>query len=133
MFNPFDLSGKYAGVSIPRYSAPSLSLPDNYKLADTFYEQMRVHIEALQKNIKENEQLLVYHYNPSGDPFLVTNIGFQNPSMIVLHGIDAMGSECCVLQHMFNVELAIRVIKVGKETKTRRIGFLHKKPKSKKK
>ena len=53
--------------------------------------------------------------------------------MIVLHGIDAMGSECCVLQHMFNVELAIRVIKVGKETKTRRIGFLHKKPKSKKK
>ena len=133
VFNPFDLSGKFAGVKIPRYSTPSLSLPENYKLADTFYEHLRGHIEALQKNLKKEQQLLVFHYNPSGEPILVTNIGFQNPSLIVLHGVDSMGNDCCVLQHMFNVELVMRVMKIDTKTKQRRIGFLHKEAAAQKK
>jgi hypothetical protein len=128
VFNPFDLSGKFTGVKIPRYSAPSLTLPSNYKLADTFYEQIRAHIEAMQKNIKKNEQLLIYHYPSAGQPILVTSVGFQNPSMIVLHGLDSMGNECCVLTHMTSVQLVVRVIKVDQQTKRRRIGFLHKSP-----
>jgi hypothetical protein len=126
MFNPFDPSGKFTGVRIPRYTAPSLALPANYKLADTFYEQIRVHIEAMQKKLKKNEQLLIYHYCPSGQPILVTNVGFQNPSMIVLHGLDSMGNECCVLTHMTSVQLVVRVMKVDAQAKHRKIGFLHK-------
>ncbi len=131
MFNPFDLSGKFTGVKIPRYSAPSLALPSNYKLADTFYEQIRVHIEAMQKNLKKNEQLLIYHYPSAGQPILVTSVDFQNPSMIVLHGLDSMGNECCVLTHMTSVQLVVRVMKVDQQTKRRRIGFLRKSPSGK--
>jgi len=125
MFNPYDLSGKFTGVRIPRYAAPALTLPSNYKLADTFYEQIRTHVEAMQKNLKKDEQLLIYH-NAGGQPILVTSIGFQNPSMIVLHGLDAMGNECCVLSHLTSVQLVVRVMKVDKQQKRRRIGFMHK-------
>ena len=127
MFNPFDLSGTFAGVRIPRYSAPSLALPSNYKLADTFYEQLRVNIESMQKKIKKNEQLLIY-CNAGGQPILVTSIGFQNPSMIIFHGLDSMGNECAVLSHMTSVQLIVRVIKVEGPQKSRRIGFMHKSP-----
>ena len=126
MFNPFDLSGKFTRVKIPRYNMPSLALPDNYKLADTFYEHLRLHIEALQKNLEEDEQLLVFYYGPSGAVMLVTNIGYQNPSLIVLQGVDSMGEECCVLSHMFTVQLVLRVMKVEDKEKKRRIGFMHK-------
>jgi hypothetical protein len=125
MFNPFDLSGKFTGVRIPRYTAPSLTLPSNYKMADTFYEQIRTNLEEMQKNLEENEQLLVYHYCPSGHPIFVTSIGFQNPAMIVLHGLDAMGNECCVLSHMTSIQLVVRVMQVEGEKKRRRIGFMH--------
>ena len=126
MFNPFDLSGKFTGVKIPRYSAPSLALPSNYKLADTFYEQIRVQIEAMQKKLKKNEQLLIYHNASSGQPILVTSIGFHNPSMIILYGMDSMGNECCVLTHLTSVQLVIRVMKVEDKAKRRRIGFMQK-------
>ena len=132
MFNPFDLSGKFTGVRIPRYSTPSLALPSNYKLADTFYEQLRVNIEAMQKNIEKDEQLLIYHSVPGNPPILITNIGFQNPSMIILNGLDSMGNECAVLTHMTSVQLVVRVIKVEGPQKSRQIGFLHKSPKKKK-
>jgi hypothetical protein len=131
MFNPYDLSGKFTGVRIPRYSAPALTLPSNYKLADTFYEQIRTHVEAMQKKLKKDEQLLIYH-NAGGQPILITSVGFQNPSMIVLNGLDAMGDECRVLSHMTSIQLVVRVIKVDKQQKRRHIGFMHK-PGSKKK
>lgn len=124
MFNPFDLGQKITGVKIPRLRMPSLQLPDNYKLADTFYEQLRRNVEELQKKLKKNEQLLIYHYICATEAILVTSIGFQNPYMIVLHGVDAMGNECCVLSHMLSVQLALRVVKLDTKAKQKRIGFL---------
>ena len=95
-------------------------------MADTFYEQIRVHIEAMQEKLKKNEQLLIYHYCPSGQPVLITSVGFQNPSMIVLNGLDSMGNECCVLTHMTSVQLVVRVMEVDSQQKHRKIGFMRK-------
>ena len=124
MFNPFDLENKFTGVKIPRFRMPSISLPENYKLADTFYDQLRKNIEEIQKNVKKKEQLLIYYYPSPNEPILVTSIGFQNPYMMIFHGIDAMGNECAVLAHMLSVQLILRVVKIGDQKKKRKIGFL---------
>jgi hypothetical protein len=124
VFNPFDLDNKLTGVKIPRFGMPGIQLPENYKLADTFYDQLRRNIEQLQKSLKKKEQLLIYFYTSPNEPILVTSIGFQNPYMMIFHGIDAMGNECAVLSHMLSVQLILRVVKIEDRKKKRRIGFL---------
>lgn len=111
-------------VTIPRIPpVPSLN---NIKIplhADTVYGQIKDHIKSTQKELKDDEQLLVIFCNKSGEKIPIHDIGYHNPSLILLYGTAPDGSECNLLVHMASLELDLRVVKLT-NLERQPIGFL---------
>ena len=114
--------------AIPTF--PRVEMPDfkplvqkDHRMADTFYERLRYQIEEIEKELAGDEQLAVVHYNSAGQPFMVRDIGYHNPNLIILYGQDADNNECSILAHMNTIQLVLIRVKV-KEVKPYRIGFL---------
>jgi hypothetical protein len=109
--------------SFPRIPPLKIPIIDNPNMANVFYDRLRHHIEDTQNKLEENQQLAIYYYAPGGEPILVTDIGYHNPNLIILYGMDSKGNESNILLHMQSVQLVLKII--GTENKTnQKIGFL---------
>ena len=114
-----------AGLYFPQVKIPEMPAIKDYKLADTFYDRLRHHIEETQKQLKKDEQLAVYYNGRTVESIGVNNIGYHNPNLIIFYGRDSGGAECSILVHMEAVQLVLKIEKVEKKTKRRRIGFVN--------
>ena len=111
-------------LPIPRVAIPDIVVRKDYKMADTFYEDLRDHITALEKELKEGEQLEMLYYGFPDCPIVVTDMGYHNPNLIVFYGKDSQHNECSVLVHMDSVQLLLRVTRAQADSDKRPIGFL---------
>lgn len=96
-------------------------------LASNFYQRLKYHIEATQAELKDDQQLVIYFCNKTGELILIEDIGYHNPTLIILYGRDSQGNPSNLLVHMESVELVLKVLKVENEPEIqkRRIGFLN--------
>lgn len=120
---------KNSQTFFPRITLPSFTLPKtlqikDYRLADTFYDRLRQHIDATQKQLERNEQLAVCYYSLGGECILVDDIGYHNPNLIMLYGRDSQGNECNVIAHMQSLHLLLRVLKIEDGKERKQIGFV---------
>lgn len=116
--------------AVPRIeSLPSLATAANYNLADTFYDRLRQHIERIEAKLEEGQKLLVTFMN-GGEIIKLVEIGYHNPHLFVLYGVDADGNECNLLAHMETVQLTVRVVVDDENTIYNPIGFLNQGPES---
>jgi hypothetical protein len=107
---------------IPPIKIPPLPRTPVY--ADTFYDRLRHHIEETQDQLGDNQELAILYYTTGGDPIVISDIGYHNPNLIILYGMDSKGNESNVLLHMESVQLVLKIIKVDNKPK-RKIGFLN--------
>jgi activator of 2-hydroxyglutaryl-CoA dehydratase len=93
-------------------------------LADTLYERLQEQIKGMEGELKEGEELQVFYTRHGGEQLVITDIGYHNPSLMILYGVDEGSNECAVLVHMNSVELLLRVAKASVPQEPRRIGFI---------
>lgn len=112
--------------SIPYMYANSKQLEGllkDHKMADTHFNRLEQAIKRAEADLKENQQLLVLYCDRSGQLVQVLNLGYHNPYLIVLHGIDSVNNKCTVLAHMESLELVIKIISLENSHDRRTIGF----------
>lgn len=115
-------------LSIPDITLPNLSIDTrDYDLADWQYEKICEEIKEFQSALNENEEVALQLTN-FGQSFtmLVTDIGFQNPSLIYYYG-EINGKYCQLIQHVSQINfLLMAVPKADPEKPARRvkIGFV---------
>jgi hypothetical protein len=124
-------------IETPEHWAPLLAhreLPDLGKplrdqtLADAFYQRLREYIEGVFQHLQAGQQLEIYYFS-AGGPILVTQIGYINPNIIVIYGLDIDNSRCSFVVHMSRVELQVRIRAIEQQVKRNTIGFIHPAPK----
>jgi len=87
--------------------ASSLSAAD---IADTFYKHLKKEISATEASLKEGQRLRVEYSSAAAGRIIVQSLRFQNPYLMLFHGVDENGNECTVLAHMGSVQLLLRVV-----------------------
>ncbi len=97
----------------------------NQLLADTFYNMIQKHITKTQARLKRDEQLIALFVADTGEQITITHIGYQNPYLMILYGIDSSSRECNILAHMNSVQLVLKIDKVEASRERRQIVFLN--------
>ena len=95
----------------------------DHRLADAFSERLAQQISRAEKEAEEGEHLAVYFDTPAGDRILVDEIGFHNPSLIVLYGKSARGNRSRVLVHQESLALVLQYERSEEEPAPKPIGF----------
>lgn len=105
-------------------------IPDirnDYDEASWQYEKICEEIEDFQSDLDENEEVALQLTNFGQSlTMLVTDIGYQNPSLIYYYG-DINGKQCQLIQHISQINfLLMAVPKADPEKPARRvqIGFV---------
>lgn len=93
--------------------------------ASTFYQNLRDSIDEFQFNLEPTEDFQIEFYTTDGKVILVAGIGYQNPSLIRIDGIDSKGQEILVLAHVNSVQVHLRKVITTSTSgkKTGKIGF----------
>src|SRR3989338_9678646 len=73
------------------------ALSRNYSLADVFVERMENWIVNLQKKLPPGQQLRITALLPGGREVLVEWIGYHNPNLVAINGVDLQSANACTL------------------------------------
>lgn len=87
---------------------PPISAITNGTMADTTYDRIEQHVKRAQAGLDDDEVLTLYHYLPSGEALVVTDIGYHNPYLMRFTGTDSAGNDCDVLCHFSATNLLLR-------------------------
>jgi len=93
-------------------------------LASYFYKNFEIQYTELKQGLQANQQIAAYCYLPANEVIRVEHVGWANPNMIVLHGLDSSGDTTVACLHMSATNLVLKVIPIEKPAKRRPIGFL---------
>ncbi len=126
---PIETPERWAPLAAHR-ELPDLGKPlHDQNLADAFYERLREYIESVFKHLQTGQQLEIYYFS-AGGPVLVTQLGYINPNIILIYGLDSEGNRCSFIAHMSHVELEVRIRAIEQPLKRNTIGFIHPAPKA---
>lgn len=127
------LGGKYQTIlpdihkqfeSIPGYHGEPIDIPKPVKLipdrdpAQDFYNALRLYIQQMQANLKQNEQLIVCHYNERGDETVIWKMVQKTPDLLALFADDRI-----ILTHVNSLQITVRTLKLEKPEDKRPIRF----------
>ncbi|MGH9437719.1 MAG: hypothetical protein ACRD22_07445 [Terriglobia bacterium] len=80
--------------------------PRDYKLADTFVTSLREMIEKLQSKLEPDQEMSVIIVGPGGREILVDFIGYRNPNIVIIRGMDRISQNRCQLfGHQESIQL----------------------------
>lgn len=102
----------------------SALIPNHPLYAEVFYNLLKEHLLETQDRLDKDEELRVYYYDQAGNPILIKDIGYHNPSLIILYGQDTQRDECHILLHLQSVQLITKIEKITDKIKAGRLGFL---------
>jgi len=101
-------------AAVPAAAQPSASDPGQVLFG---------HIHGWQKNLKEDEELVVWFAN-AGEKLRVMEIALPTPRMAVLSGHDAERNLTRVITPIEALQLVAKVMKVSEGTKPTRVGLV---------
>lgn len=122
-------------LKLPRIVPPEIArrpieVGKNYQLADTLYEHIQEFIRKAEAELGAKQRLVVLFFDRVGRPIVVSDIGYHNPTMMIVWGMDPEGNDCSILVHMSSFELVLQVVEEQQETPRRPIGFVAPEPTS---
>lgn len=95
--------------------------------AKVFYERLVRAIKAAEEELVNDEggrKAVPTCRLSGGEVIALTGMGYHNPDLILLHGIDHGGNVCTVAAHLQTVQVVIRYVKPSEpEPKRRTMGF----------
>jgi hypothetical protein len=126
---PIETPERWAPLAAYR-GLPDLGKPlHDQNLADGFHQRLREYIEGVVQHLQPGQQLEVYYFS-AGGPILVTQIGYSNPNVILIYGLDIDNNRVSFISHMSRVELEVRIRPIEQPVKRNTIGFIHPAPKA---
>jgi hypothetical protein len=82
-------------------------------LAERFVDRLKARLLEMQRELDENEQLEVVAFLPSGKAINVESVGYENPALLTLHGLEQdSGRECTLLIHQSSLQILVAVVKI---------------------
>ncbi|HEY7531328.1 MAG TPA: hypothetical protein VH681_00940 [Nitrospiraceae bacterium] len=102
--------GMIPQISIPAIDPTEFNIPI---LAERFVDQLKSRLSDMQRELDEQEQLEVMAYLPSGKAILIESVGYENPALVTLHGVEqGTGKACTVLSHQSSLQILVAVDKI---------------------
>lgn len=111
---------------LPRISIPPMEPKgvDDPAVARRFADRLKIRLAEMQRDLKDDEQLEVVTFLPSGAAVTVEAVGYQTPALIILRGWEQVsGKACTVLVPQSSLQILISVEKVPIGQRPRVIGF----------
>lgn len=82
-----------------------LSLKE-WETSKTFYERIQENYEAIGSNLNSDEYITVHYYG-NGGSYLVYDLGYHNPYLLILHCLDSNSQKCTIFVHVYSAELVL--------------------------
>ena len=83
-------------------------------------------IEKFENSLDEHQEVAVFVIGgPAGASFFPTSIQAIDPDKVVFDGIDPDGGPFVVVQHVTQLNFALRAVRTAPDEPPRRIGFHH--------
>lgn len=84
------------------------------QLASSFVERVQKQEQAFVKTLEPNEDYSLVHVLPDGSIISIENLGFENPDMLILDGVNDGNQNLRMLVHVYQAQLLL--IKLKRET-----------------
>lgn len=100
---------------IPQISIPPIEPRglDDPIFAERFVDRLKARLLDMQRELDENEQLEVVVFLPSGKAIDVESVGYENPALVTLHGLEQdSGRECTLLVHQSSLQILVAIDKI---------------------
>jgi hypothetical protein len=86
---------------------------DDPAVAGRFTDRLKSRLGEMQKELKDDEQLEVVAFLPSGTAVTVDSVGYESPALLTLKGHDqSTGKSCAILVHQSSLQILVSVEKV---------------------
>jgi hypothetical protein len=97
-------------INIPPIEPRGLDEPH---VAERFVDRLKARLLDMQRELGENEQLEVVAFLPSGKAINVASVGYENPALVTLRGLEQdSGRECTLLIHQSSLQILVAVDKI---------------------
>jgi len=106
-----------------QYHLPPVTIPRDYKLADTYHERIEQNVREFMDELKDDEVLSVTVILSDGQRVHAEWFGYHNPSMIIVAGKDDSGNTVQALLPHTNIQILLTATKKQPDQKKRPIGF----------
>ena len=104
------LLGLFPQFSIPPMDAHGMDDPG---VAGRFTDRLRSRLVEMQKELKDDEQLEVVAFLPSGTAVSVDTVGYESPALLTLKGRDqSTGKSCALLVHQSSLQILVSFEKI---------------------
>jgi hypothetical protein len=78
--------------------------------AEQFVERLHLRLQEMERTLKEDEQLEVVAFLPSGKAVSITLVRYENPTLVLLTGEEQdTGKICTLLAHQSSVQMLVSV------------------------
>lgn len=87
---------------------------DDPAVGRRFADRLRSRLAEMQRDLKDDEQLEVVAFLPSGAAVRVDVVGYQSPALLTLKGREQhSGKACSILVHQSSLQILVSVEKVA--------------------
>lgn len=97
------------------------------QLASSFVERVQKQEQAFVKTLEPNEDYSLIHVLPDGSIISIENLGFENPDMLVINGVNEGDQKLRMLVHVYQAQLILiklkRETEVQSENRESKIGY----------
>ena len=111
-------------ITPPVPTNPNNTTPEN--LASSFVERITHQEQEFEKTLADDEEYSLLVMLHDGSLIDVETLGYQNPEMVVIDGVNEGNHNIRLLLHMYNVQMIL--VKFKKESNTspieNKIGYL---------
>jgi hypothetical protein len=98
-------------ISIPPMQAGGM---DDPTVAGRFTDRLKSRLAEMQKELRDDEQLEVVAFLPSGTAVSVDSVGYESPALLTLKGRDqSTGKPCALLVHQSSLQILVSIEKVA--------------------
>lgn len=87
---------------------------DDPTVAGRFTDRLKSRLAEMQKELRDDEQLEVVAFLPSGTAVSVDSVGYESPALLTLKGHDqSTGKSCALLVHQSSLQILVSIEKVA--------------------
>lgn len=100
---------------LPQISIPPMDVRgmDDPTVAGRFTDRLKSRLAEMQKELKDDEQLEIVAFLPSGTAIIVDSVGYESPALLTLEGHNqSTGKSCALLVHQSSLQILVSVEKV---------------------
>lgn len=123
-FSQLDAITRAAQQRVQRETTVAAAAEYALEAAEITVGNLIAEIDAFQEGLNKDEEIAVFVVGgPAGASFFPTQVRAINPDKVLFGGVGAESSPFLVVQHVSQLNIVMRAVKVAEDEQPRRIGF----------